>query len=67
MARRDRKPACFPACSQRHGNAGMARTQSAGEPVCVMCEVVEPLLRRADLLSQLLQLGCAYGTQEHEA
>lgn len=29
----------------------------ASEPRCPACDVVEPLLRRSDLLSQLLWLG----------
>ncbi|MGP4090009.1 hypothetical protein [Streptomyces sp. KR55] len=42
----------------------MGSPQSAGEPVYVRGDVVEPLLRRADLLSQLLRIGYARGQQE---
>jgi hypothetical protein len=41
--------------------------QSAGESVDVMGEVVEPLLRRADLLSHLLRIGYARDPQKQEA
>ncbi|WP_217236087.1 hypothetical protein [Streptomyces sp. AC555_RSS877] len=41
--------------------------QSAGEPVDVVRDVVGPLLRRADLLSQLLRIGCPGDPRERDA
>ncbi|MFD3504376.1 hypothetical protein ACFWWT_40495 [Streptomyces sp. NPDC058676] len=56
----------FLACSRRHGEAAIGSGQTAGEPVDVICEVVVPLLRRADLLSQLLRIGCLRDPREQE-
>ena len=65
VARRDDSGG-FPAHSRRNGAAPFGRLQSAVERVDVKQEVVEPLLRRADLLSQLLRIGYARGPQGQE-
>ncbi|MFI1358076.1 hypothetical protein ACH4TV_31500 [Streptomyces sp. NPDC020898] len=64
-ARRDDSDG-FPARSRRHGEAAIESLQTAGQRVHVRQEVVEPLLRRADLLSQLLWVGYARDQQERE-
>lgn len=56
----------FPAHSRRNGAAPIGSLESAVERVHVRQEVVEPLLRRADLLSQLLRIGYVRGPQGHE-
>jgi hypothetical protein len=56
----------FPNRSRRPGEAPIGSLQSAAERVHVRQEVVEPLLRRADLLSQLLRIGYARGPQGQE-
>ncbi|MDQ0605017.1 hypothetical protein QF037_009362 [Streptomyces canus] len=63
-ARRDDKDG--PARFRRHGEAAIGCLQPAGERVHVTQEVVEPLLRRADLLSQLLRIGYARDPQGQE-
>ncbi|MEU1194079.1 FCD domain-containing protein [Streptomyces sp. NPDC005859] len=57
-ARRDDADGCS-ARFRRHGGAPAGGLQSARERVHVTREVVEPLLRRSDLLSQLLRIGYA--------
>ncbi|WP_406155006.1 hypothetical protein OG806_02520 [Streptomyces sp. NBC_00882] len=64
-ARRDTSEG-FPNCSRRRGEAPIGSLQSAVERVDVRQEVVEPLLRRADVLSQLLRIGYAHGLQGQE-
>ncbi|MDH6436559.1 hypothetical protein M2158_005099 [Streptomyces sp. SAI-144] len=64
-ARRDDSEG-FPNHSRRPGEAPIGSLQSAAERVHVRQEVVEPLLRRADLLSQLLRLGYAGGPRGQE-
>ncbi|GAB2865289.1 hypothetical protein GCM10027074_35810 [Streptomyces deserti] len=49
----------FPVCSRLHGAGVIGSMHSAGAGVCAMCDVVEPVLRRADLLTQLLRMECA--------
>jgi hypothetical protein len=65
VARRDDSGG-FPAHSRRNGAVPFGRLESAVERVHVRQEVVEPLLRRADLLSQLLRIGYVRGPQEQE-
>ena len=57
----------FPARSRRHGEALIGSPQPAGERVLIAQDVVETLLCRADLLSQLLRIGYARGPQGQEA
>jgi hypothetical protein len=49
--------------SRKPGKAAVGRAPVGGR-VHVTCEVVEPLLRRADLLSQLLRIGMVGEPQE---
>jgi len=65
VARRDDSGG-FPARSRRNGAAPLGSLECAVERVRVRQEVVEPLLRRADLLSQLLRIGYARGPQGQE-
>ncbi|MFG2026313.1 hypothetical protein [Streptomyces sp. NPDC048825] len=58
MAVRHHESDGFPVCSRGTGGA-VESMRSAGEGVCATCEVVEPMLRRADLLYQLLRIGYA--------
>ncbi|TQJ37001.1 hypothetical protein FBY34_8768 [Streptomyces sp. SLBN-115] len=55
-ARRDYSDS-FPARSHRHGEYPPGSLRPEGDRVHVTQEVVEPLLRRADLLAQLLRIG----------
>ncbi|MFJ6393795.1 hypothetical protein ACIQJT_40155 [Streptomyces sp. NPDC091972] len=47
----------FSARSRTHGEDPVGNLQPAAERVHVARDVVEPLLRRADLLGQLLRIG----------
>jgi hypothetical protein len=63
MTARYRQPdgSSAPVCSSSHG------TDDTGDAVvCRTCEVVEPLLLRADLISQLLWIGYAHVPAEDE-
>ena len=66
VARRDGSDG-LPPPSRGHGGTSAWSPQPAGERVRVMPEVVEPLLRRADLLSQLLRIGYAHDPQGQKA
>ncbi|WSQ12869.1 hypothetical protein OG604_36705 [Streptomyces sp. NBC_01231] len=55
-ARRDDSDG-VPARSPAHGEDPIGSLQPAAERVHLTQEVVEPLLRRADLLAQLLRIG----------
>jgi hypothetical protein len=66
MAARPHESDGFPACSRRHGEATVGSRQSDGESIDVTCDVVLPLLCRADLLSQLLRMGCVRDPHERE-
>lgn len=66
MAARGDDSEGFPSRSRRHGQTPVGSLQPAVERVHVRQEVVEPLLRRADLLSQLLRIGYARGPQGQE-
>ncbi|CAM5711479.1 hypothetical protein AQI96_26350 [Streptomyces canus] len=66
MAARHGDAEGFPNRSRRHGEAPIGSLQPAVERVHARQEVVEPLLRRADLLSQLLRIGYALGPQGQE-
>lgn len=66
MAARRDGPRGFRARSRPYGEAPPGSPQPAGEPVHITQEVVEPLLRRADLLRQLLRIGYARGPQGQE-
>lgn len=65
VARRDDSGG-FPAHSRRNGAAPFGSLEIAVERVHVRQEVVEPLLRRADLLSQLLRIGYVGGPRGQE-
>ncbi|GAB2971851.1 hypothetical protein GCM10023080_039740 [Streptomyces pseudoechinosporeus] len=67
MAIRDEESDGIPECSQRRGDAAVGSLQSAAERVSVVGEVVELLLSRADLVSQLLVIGYARDPQEQGA
>ncbi|AVH54843.1 hypothetical protein C4B68_02425 [Streptomyces dengpaensis] len=67
MAARHHESDGFPACSRRHREASVGSVQPAGERIQVRYDVVDPLLRRADLLSQLLRIGYARDAPEQEA
>ncbi|PAZ17339.1 hypothetical protein CLM62_02875 [Streptomyces sp. SA15] len=64
MARRHHERDGFRARSRRHREAAIGSMQPAGQRAYVLNDVVEPLLHRADLLSQLLRIGHA-ATSEH--
>ncbi len=57
MAARSDDSDGFPAPSRTHGEDPIRSMQPAAEGVNLAREVVEPLLRRADLLAQLLRIG----------
>lgn len=59
-------PDGFPAHSGRRGAAPVEGLWAPGEHVHVTRDVVEPLLRRADLLSQILRLGYAHDLRGQE-
>ncbi len=59
VAHRDGSDGFPPPSRRRGGGASAGSPQPAGQRIHVMPEVVEPLLRRADLLSQLLWIGYA--------
>lgn len=65
-----------PMCSWGHGTGAARSTQSPERSAtggvgpategCPLCEVIEPLLRRADLLSQMLWIGHARAPVERK-
>jgi hypothetical protein len=55
-----------PARFRKHGETPIGSLRPAGERVHITQEVVEPLLRRADLLAQLLRIGYARDPQGQE-
>lgn len=66
MARRHGKPDGFPVRLWSQGEVAGGSKQFAEERVHLASEVVAPLLRRADLVSQLLRIGYAYDPQKPE-
>jgi plasmid replication initiation protein len=67
MAARRDGPDDSPARSRGYGGRATAGTwQPAGDHVHVRQDVVETLLRRADLVSQLLRIGYARDPQGQE-
>lgn len=63
MARRHHEQDGFRVRSRRHREPAIGSMQPAGQPAYVLDDVVEPLLRRADLLSQLLRIGHAAASE----